>query len=141
MPAQHLIDVAHAHLVAEGAGDFDAALATFEGEPVYELLPVGLRMRGMDAVRRYYRHFLAEVVPRFVTDKIVVHGSWVGDTGFVIESTIVYRHDDGREEAFRILGILKFGERALIGERIYADEAFLRIMFAGVWDEMEPMED
>ena len=140
MPAQRLIDVAHAHLVAEGACDFDATLATFEGEPVYELLPVGRRMRGMAAISRYYRHFFAEVVPRFVTDRIVVNGSWLGETGFVIESNIVYRHDDDREEPFSILGILKFGERALVGERIYADETFLRIMFAGVWNEMEPMD-
>ena len=139
MPAQHLIDVAYAHLIAEGEGDFDAALATFEGEPVYELLPVGRRMRGMAAVRRYYRHFFAEVVPRLMTDKIVVHANWVGETGLINESTIVYRHDDGREESFRILGILVFGERALAGERIYADEAFLRLMFGPVWDEMELM--
>lgn len=140
MPAQHLIDAAHAHFAAEGAADFDAALATFEGEPVYELLPVGRRMRGMDATRRYYRHFCSEVAPRLATDKMVGRGSWLGDTGLVIECTIVYRHDDGREEPFRILGIVKFGARALTGERIYADEALLRLMFAAVWDEMEPME-
>ena len=140
MPAQHLIDVAHAHLAAEGAADFDAALATFEGEPVYELLPVGLRMRGMNAVRRYYRHFLAEVVPRMMADKTIVHGTWLGETGFCIECTVFYRHDGGHEQPFRILGILKFGENALTGERVYADEALLRLMFAAVWDEMEPME-
>jgi len=93
----------------------------------------------MDAARRYYRHFFAQVQPRLAMDKAVVHGSWLGETGLAIEYTIVYRSDDGAERPYRILGILTFGERALTGERVYADEDLLRIMFAPLWDEMEPM--
>ncbi|MCP1470420.1 hypothetical protein J3E64_002108 [Sphingobium sp. OAS761] len=139
MPAQHLIDAAHAHVMAEGASDFDATLATLEGEPVYELLPVGLRMRGMDAARRYYRHFFDNVQPRMIAGMAVVHGNWLGETGLAIEYTIGYRGDDGVERSWRILGILTFGEKALTGERVYADEELLRIMFAPLWDEMEVM--
>jgi len=137
--AQHLIDAAHAHVTAEGAADFDATLATLEDDPVYELLPVGLRMRGMDAARRYYRHFFANVQPRMVADKAIVHGSWLGETGLGIEYTIFLREEDGSETPYRILGILTFGETALTGERVYADERLLRIMFEPIWDEMEPM--
>ena len=140
MPAQHLIDVAYARLMAEGEADLDGAMASFEGEPVYELFPVGRRMRGMDAARRYYRHFFAEVLPRLVNDKIIVHGNSVTETGLINESTLVYRHDDGAEQSFRVLGILVFGEKAVTGERIFADEAFLRVMFGPLWDEMEPIE-
>lgn len=137
---EHLIAAAEAHVAAEGAGDIAATLATLEGEPIYELLPVGLRMRGMDAARRYYEHFFAEVQPRMVMGKAIVHGSWLGETGLTIEYTVFYRHPDGREQSFRILGILTFGDHALTGERVYADEELLRIMFAPIWDEMEPME-
>jgi len=141
MPAQHLIDAAHAHVAAEGAADFDATLATLEGEPVYELLPVGLRMRGMDAARRYYRHFFDHVQPRMVADKAIVHGSWLGDTGLGIEYTVYVTGDDGVERPYRILGILTFGQTALTGERVWADEELLRLMFAPLWEEMEPMGD
>ncbi|MEQ9462738.1 MAG: hypothetical protein RJQ10_03690 [Haliea sp.] len=37
----------------------------------------------------------------------------------------------------RILGILTYGETALTGERAYADEELLKIMFAPLGDEME----
>lgn len=141
MPAQHLIDAAHAHVAAEGAADFDATMATLEGEPVYELLPVGLRMRGIDAAERYYRHFFANVQPRMNAGKAVVHGSWLGETGLVIEYTVFFRGADNVEHPYRILGILTFGETALTGERVYADEALLREMFAPIWDELEPMEE
>lgn len=140
MPAQHLIDAAHAHVAAEGASDFEATLATLEGEPVYELLPVGRRMKGMDAARRYYRHFFANIQPRMNMDKAVVHGSWLGETGLAIEYTVWFRGEDEVERPYRILGILTFGKTALTGERVYADEALLRAMFAPIWDEMERME-
>ena len=141
MPAQHLIDAANAHVVAEGAADYDATLATLEGDPVYELLPVGLRMRGMDAAKRYYRHFFANVQPRMNTEKATVHGSWLGETGLTIEYTVYYRGRDEIERPYRILGILTFGEKALTGERVYADEELLKEMFAPIWDELEPMDD
>ncbi len=141
MPAQHLIDAAYAHAEAEAAQDYEGTLATLEGEPIYELLPVGLRMRGMDAAQRYYRHFFANVQPRMSAGKAIVHGSWLGETGLALEYTVYYRGRDEIERPYRILGILTFGEKALTGERVYADEELLRDMFAPLWDEMEPMED
>lgn len=137
MNRQKLEAVARAHAEAEGRGDLHGTLATLEGEPVYELFPVGKRMRGMDTARRYYEHFFANVAPRLDPAKMTVHGEWLGDTGATLEYTVVYRHPDGREQPFRILGILTYGEEALTGERVYADEDLLRIMFAPIWDEME----
>ena len=139
MGTAELLKIAHQHVAAEGARDYAATLATLESEPVYELFPVGLRMRGMDAAERYYRHFFDNVAPCFDPDSMVLHGEWPGETGVAIEYTVRYRFPDGRQKAFRILGILTYGERALTGERVYADEELLRIMFAPLWDEMEPI--
>ena len=36
-------------------------------------------------------------------------------------------------------GILTFGKTKMSGERIYAEEELLKIMFAPVWDELEPI--
>jgi hypothetical protein len=55
------------------------------------------------------------------------------------EYDVTFRFDDGRQKVFRILGILTFGKEKMSGERIYADEELLRIMFAPVWDELEPI--
>ncbi|GAB3629288.1 hypothetical protein PTE30175_05222 [Pandoraea terrae] len=131
------IEAARRHVEAEVTGDLATTLATFETEPVFELYPVGLRMTGLDATRRYYRHFFDHVAPRFDGSRTASHGEWLGETGLVQEYAITYRYPDGQQKQFRVIGILKFGEHGLTGERIYADEALLRMMFAPVWDELE----
>lgn len=139
MSRPELLEIAYQHTVAEESRDYEATLATLEDNPVYELFPVGLRMSGMDAARRYYRHFFDNVAPCFEREGMVVHGEWPGETGVAIEYTVLYRYPDGRRKPFRILGILTYGERALTGERVYADEELLKIMFAPIWNEMEPI--
>jgi hypothetical protein len=52
---KRMIELAHAHAAAEGSGDVEMTLNTLEPEPVYELQPEGRVLRGMDAVRRYYK--------------------------------------------------------------------------------------
>jgi hypothetical protein len=131
-----LVATALRHAAAEAAHDMDGALGTLEGEPVYELFPVGLRMTGMDRARRYYSHYFAEVAPRIINFTLI--GEWVNRSGVLQEYDITYRQDDGVTRDFRILGILTFGDAALSGERIYADAEILRIMFAPLWDELTP---
>ncbi|WP_028222566.1 hypothetical protein [Paraburkholderia oxyphila] len=140
MTQQKLIDAARRHIHAESVGDFETTLATFESEPVFELFPVGLRMKGFDATRRYYRHFFDTVAPRFVPECTLSHGEWLGDSGLTQEFSVTYRSSDASERAFRVIGILTFGKEGLTGERIYADEALLKLMFAPVWDELEVIE-
>jgi hypothetical protein len=52
------------HAQVETAGDLDSTMATLVPDPVYEFFPVGLRMRGTDAVRRYYEHLMAHFLPK-----------------------------------------------------------------------------
>jgi hypothetical protein len=132
-----LVKVALRHAEAEGAFDLAGTMATLEGEPVYELFPVGLKMVGMDKASRYYAHYFAEVAPNIVSWSLV--GEWTDGGGVVQEYDLTYRHADGAERTYRILGILTFGERLLSGERIYADIDLLRVMFAPLWDELIPI--
>ena len=140
MTRPDLLNIAYQHTVAEENRDYEATLATLEANPVYELFPVGLRMSGMDAARRYYQHFFANVAPRLEREGMAMHGEWPGETGVAVEYTVRYRYPDGRCKPFRILGILTYGEIALSGERVYADEELLKIMFAPLWDEMERID-
>jgi hypothetical protein len=131
-----LIDIAHRHAAAEAAADLEGTLSTLEGEPVYELFPVGLQLRGMERVRRYYEYFFAQVLPQ--TLGYALRTEWVNERGLLEEYDITCSVD-GLEQTFRVLSILKFGERALSGERLYADERFLRFLFGPLWREMEPL--
>ena len=48
------VAVAHAHAAAEAAGDFAATMATLDDDPVYELQPMGVALRGREMAQRYY---------------------------------------------------------------------------------------
>jgi hypothetical protein len=131
-----LTEIAHRHAAAEAAGDLAGTLATLEPESVYELYPVGLQLRGLDRARRYYEYFFAQVVSQLTGYRLVSEA--VADFGVVQEYDVDCRVD-GAIKTFRVLGILKFGTRALSGERLYADTEFLRILFGPLWAEMEPI--
>ena len=125
------------HSAAEGAGDMAGTMETLEADPVYDLYPIGRRMKGYDRARRYYEHFFKEVQPRIAGFEMI--SEWVGEAGVNQEYDVRYRYDDGRIRTFRILGILTFGDTKMSGERLYADEELLKIMFAPVWSELEPI--
>lgn len=131
-----LIEVAHRHAAAEAAADIEGTMATLEGEPVYELYPVGRQLGGMATVRRYYEYFFASVLPHTLGYRL--RNAWVNDVGLLEEYDIDCRID-GVAQTFRVLSILKFGERALSGERLYADEKFLRFLFGPLWAETTPL--
>jgi hypothetical protein len=131
-----LTAIAHRHAAAEADGDLDATLATFDSEPVYELYPVGLRMTGLALARRYYAHFFANVAPRIAGYEML--GEWVNELGVLQEYSVTVRYDDARTRDFRIMGLLRFGDTALAGERLYADTEILRLLFDPVWGDLEP---
>jgi len=134
-PEQGIV-IARAHAAAERHGDIDATLATLDPDPVYELLPVGRVMRGMDAARRYYEHFFASFRALAVGSEL--HCEWVNAVGVAQEYTIHLRLADGSREHHRVLAILTFGEQGLSGERVYADERLLRLMFGPAFDLADP---
>jgi len=132
-----LVAIARAHAEAEGQNDLATTLATLEPEPVYELQPVGRVMRGMDAARCYYDYFFASFRP-------LVHGfelrsEWVNDAGLGQEYLITLRTPDGGSERHHVIGILTFGREALSGERVYASERLLRLMFGPAYELTEPL--
>jgi hypothetical protein len=131
-----LTAVAHRHAAAEAAADIEGTMQTLEGEPVYELYPVGRKLSGMATVRRYYDYFFADVLPHTLGYQL--RNAWVNDAGLCEEYDIQCRID-GVEHSFRVLSILKFGERALTGERLYADEKFFRFLFGPLWAETEAL--
>jgi hypothetical protein len=132
-----LIEIARAHAAAEGRNDLATTLGTLEPEPVYELQPVGRVMRGMPAARAYYEHFFASFRPLVAGYEL--RGEWVNEEGVGQEYVITVRAPDGGVERHHVIGILTFGENALSGERVYASERLLRLMFGPVYERMEPL--
>ena len=89
--------------------------ASDEDAPVYELQPVGRVMRGMDAARRYYAYFFASFRP------LVRARSRASER----------RASDARSE--------RSERRTKFGERLYASERLLRLMFGPAYELTEPL--
>jgi hypothetical protein len=127
-----LIEMGRAHSAAEARLDVEGTLATMEAPYFYEVWPPGLRMEGLEQARRYYTYHFETLRPRIIgMDRI---GDWEGDDGIVIERYVNVRADDGRVEKFRVIAVQAFGSKRIAGERMYADERFLRMVFGPMLD-------
>ena len=123
------------HIFVESHDDMEATLGTLVANPIYELYPIGRRMRGREQVRRYYNHFFNEA-RRHVVD-YVVHGYCYGETSMTVEVTVSWKYDDGEVRKFRNLTVLPYGEGGITGEIMYAEDEFFRCLFGPVLDELE----
>jgi hypothetical protein len=133
------VKVALAHAAAETEGDLEATLATLDPDPVYELQPVGLEVRGMDAARAYYEYFFANFMP--LIEGFELRSEWENDEGLGQEYVMRLRDKtSGEVKAEPIIGILLFGETGLAGERLYANEELFKIMFGPVYDRAVPVK-
>jgi hypothetical protein len=129
--------VALAHAAAETIGDLEGTLATLDADPVYELQPVGLEVRGMDAARAYYEYFFANFMP--LVEGFELRSEWENDEGLGQEYVMQLRDkESGALHAEPIIGILLFGQTGLSGERLYANESLFKVMFGPVYDQAVP---
>lgn len=117
----------------------EATLATLEPDPLYELLPVGRAFRGLNAARRYYEHFFSRFRPLARSSEML--SEWANEKGVAQEYAIQLRFDDGSEERHRLVAILTFGESKLSGERVYANDRLLRLMFGPAYDLASPITE
>jgi hypothetical protein len=122
-----LAAVAREHADAEARGDLDGTLATLDPDPVYELLPMGVILRGGDFARAYYERFFSECMPRVLGYEL--RSEWQMDDGLGQEYRLELDTPDGPRR-HDILGILTFGDQGLLsGERLYASDELLRFLF------------
>jgi SnoaL-like domain len=132
-----LVEIAHAHAAAEAADDFDTVMATLEDDPVYELQPRGIAFRGRDAARTYYEHFFVTVKPMIAGYDL--RNEWVNDEGVAQEYVIHFALPDGSRESHPVMAILTFGETALSGERLYASDRLLELLFGPALELARPL--
>ncbi len=133
-----MVEVALTHASVEADGDLEATMATLEDDPVYELLPMRRLLRGRDATRAYYEHFFAHFLPRVAGYEL--RNEWVTDEGLGQEYTMDVVDDEGATRSHTIIGILTFGSSGkLSGERLYASDEVLGMMFGPVLDRTTPI--
>jgi hypothetical protein len=135
---QELIAIARVHAAVETDGDLEATMATLDPDPVYELQPIGLMLRGTDSIRSFYQYLMEHLLPRVVGANL--RSEWVGDDGLAQEYTIDVSMPSGEVECHALIGVLVFGDRGLAGERIWASERMLRMLFGPFYDLAVPID-
>ena len=112
---------------AVGRGDVKGALAVLVDDPIFDLYPAGLRLRGRENVRRHYEHYFKHVAPAIVGAEQIA-------TYFAMS----WRAENGAVQASRMLVVTPVEGDKFTGERVYTDERLIRWMFAG--GTLEPIE-
>jgi len=134
-----LTAIALAHAAAEALDDPAPVMETLEDDCVYELQPVGLVLEGLEQARRYYDYFFSTF--RHQIAGYTMRSEWRDERGVGQEYTIWTRTGPGGAlERHEIVGVLTFGRDKLSGERLYASERLLRMMFGPVLEDARPIE-
>lgn len=124
------------HAEVETACLMEETMATLVEHPIYDFLPVGLRLEGAEAVRAYYAHLFDHFLPHVEGTDLV--GEWADESALVQEYVVHLQLGD-LAEVHRIIGILYVDGTLLGGERIWASEATLRRLLGPVYDQLTPI--
>ena len=124
------------HAEVETAGELEETMATLVEEPIYDFFPVGLRLKGDAAVRRYYQHLFDHFLPLVKHSEVI--GEWA-DEHALVQEYVVYLHHDGHDERHFLTGILYVAGDKLGGERIWGSETALQRLLGPVYGELTPI--
>ena len=113
-----------AHLDGETRKDVDTVLATFGGEPTYDLVTIQKKVVGTEAVRKFLQTFFDSLGPNSHHAEKFFHA----EGGTTVEVLTIFPDGFSGEEKgnvveVRTVGIFTFdGDRMLV-EKLYADMA------------------
>jgi hypothetical protein len=111
-----------AHLDGETRKDVESVLATFSGEPVYDLVTIGKVIRGREEVRRFLQTFFDSMGPNthlaeafyHTPEATVVEVLTIFPDGFDGEQT-------GQNLEIRSVGVFPFDGDKMLVEKLYSD--------------------
>jgi hypothetical protein len=136
--AERMRELATRHARVESQERLEELMGTLVDDPLYEFIVQGLRLRGGDRVRRYYRNFFEGYLSRVTGGRRL--GQWGDEHAVAREDAIEVTGESG-PEVHRILSILyREGDR-LGGERIYTSDHVVRMMTGEMYEELEPWDD
>lgn len=94
---EELVRSARAHAAAEAADDFETTMATLNADPVYELLPKGMALRGRAAAEAYYEHFFSTVKAMVTGHEL--RNEWINDGAWPRSTSSSFVATAGRPSA------------------------------------------
>jgi ketosteroid isomerase-like protein len=116
------------HEEAEHSADLETIMSTVSDDPHYELVSIGWKVDGRDAVREMYRRMnvtARDSGPNRARSTKRVHA--VGPNTLVREAYLYFTKDNERA-AGRYAVVLTFDDGKISGERMYLDPDFAAML-------------
>ena len=139
MDPQAVAALCHEHAQAEAKLDIDRVLATLVPVPVYEFFPLAMAMVGWKNIERFYRDQYPTFVPLVLGYKFL--GEWTNEDAALQEYAIDIRQEGARTASYHVMSMMPVDEQSgrLTGERLYADEEFVRTLLGPLCEVLEPL--
>jgi hypothetical protein len=134
------------HMAAEGARDYETAVATTAANIKYEFPLQGLRFTGRENARRFYttgaedrfRRAAAEDRPGLPEGRITAQ--WISSDALIVEAAAYpVMTEDGVVHSHPVGAVLVAGADGVTHERIYVTDEMFSLLTAHVRDALEPM--
>lgn len=129
MEADEMRRVLKGHMDAEARHDAAAAASYYSDDGYYEVMPLGVRFQGRDAVAMQYAASAAAIPDSQVTiDREVVEGDRLVHWGTfygTVTGELLGQPPTGRSIALPFIAIVEFSAGRIRGERLYYDLATL----------------
>ena len=111
-----------AHLDGETRKDVESVLATFSGEPVYDLVTIGKVIRGREEVRRFLQTFFDSMGPNTHLAEAFYHTP----EATVVEVLTIFPdgfdgEQNGQNLEIRSVGVFPFDGDKMLVEKLYSD--------------------
>ena len=139
MDPESVLALCHEHAAAETELDMARVLATLTPDPRFEYFPLGKALAGWDKVERFY----LEQYPRFVRRVVGFEllDEWANARAALQEYVISV--GDGENGSYHVVSMMPVdqGSELLIGERLYCDDAFVRVLLGPLYEVLEPVQD
>jgi steroid delta-isomerase-like uncharacterized protein len=127
MTPSEMKEVHDRHVAAEDRRDLEGALATYVEDCFYEVVALGARVQGKDAVRGVYAGTMTGLPDGkfqidgevFGEDKLIAWGTFHATA----DGTFLGQEPTGKRVAFPMIVINAFRDGLMEGERIYFDLA------------------
>ncbi|MBJ18018.1 MAG: hypothetical protein GY910_28685 [bacterium] len=134
--AQEVDALARAHADCEERGEFSDLMATLVEDPLYEFHPLGVQIKGAEAILRYYERVRRDYNPQVVSSALV--DLIAGNSAAVLEYAIRLRIDQEIVDE-RLIAIMPVVGNLFGGERIYSSDRVLRRLLGEMLEEVKPI--
>lgn len=139
MDPEAVAALCHEHAQAEAELDIDRVLATLVPVPRYEFFPLSMSIVGWKNVERFYREQYPAFVPLVLGYEVL--GEWTNEHAALQEYAIDVRRDGAGAVSHRVMSMMPVDEQSglLSGERLYADDEFVRTLLGPLFEVLEPL--